>query len=84
MGWLSPEYASRSGRDTWLKNPTLYYMAVVNIKHDGKNVTLSNKVMKDVVQCKPFSDVNLGKKMRGKYSVDAINDRGEVQNYDIH
>lgn len=71
------------GSDTWLKNPTPYYMAVVNMKHDGKDVALSDKVMKDIAQLKPFSDVNLGKKVGGKVSVDAINDWGGVQSYDI-
>lgn len=32
----------------WLKNPTPYFMAIVNVKHDGKDVTLSDKVMKNV------------------------------------
>ncbi|HAI5421317.1 TPA: fimbrial chaperone [Escherichia coli] len=71
------------GSDTWLKNPTPYYMAVVNMKHDGKDVALSDKVMKDIAQLKPFSEVNLGKKVGGKVSVDAINDWGGVQSYDI-
>ena len=68
----------------WLKNPTPYFMAIVNVKHDGKDVTLSDKVMKNVAQFKPFSDVNLGKKMSGKISVDAVNDWGGVQSYAIH
>ncbi|EKR5256288.1 fimbrial chaperone protein, partial [Escherichia coli] len=69
---------------TWLKNPTPYYMAIVNVKNNGKNIVLSNKVMKDVSQIKPFSDVNLGKKVNGNISVDAINDWGGVQSYEIH
>ncbi|ELO4290506.1 TPA: fimbrial chaperone [Escherichia coli] len=72
------------GNETWLKNPTPYYMAIVNVKHDSKDVTLSDKVMKEVAQLKPFSDVSLGKKVSGKISVDAVNDWGGVQNYEIH
>ncbi|EIN1293652.1 fimbrial chaperone [Escherichia coli] len=71
------------GNETWLKNPTPYYMAIVSLKHDGKDITLSDKVMADVAQLKPFSDVNLGKKVSGKISVDAVNDWGGVQNYEV-
>lgn len=59
-------------------------MAIVNMKHDGKDIVLSNQVMKEVAQLKPFSDVNLGKKVGGKISVEAVNDWGGVQSYEIH
>lgn len=72
------------GSDTWLKNPTPYYIAIVRLKHGGKDINLSDKVMKEIAQLKPFSDVNLGKKVSGKVSVEAINDWGGVQNYDIN
>jgi len=72
------------GKETWLINPTPYYMAVVSVKHDGKDITLSDNVMKEVAQLKPFSDVNLGKKMNGKIRVDAVNDWGGVQTYEVH
>lgn len=71
------------GSETWLKNPTPYYMAIVNVKHDGKDIVLSDKVMKAVAQLKPFSDVNLGKKVSGRISVDAVNDWGGVQSYEL-
>ncbi|WP_420027177.1 hypothetical protein [Escherichia coli] len=58
-------------------------MAVVNVKHDGKDIALSDKVMKEVAQLKPFSDVNLGKKVSGIISVDAVNDWGGVQSYEL-
>lgn len=58
-------------------------MAVVNVKHDSKDVILSDKVLNDIAQLKPFSEVNLGKKVSGKVSVDAINDWGGVQSYEI-
>ncbi|EMP3814327.1 fimbrial chaperone [Escherichia coli] len=72
------------GNETWLKNPTPYYMAVVQVKRDGKDVSLSDRVMNEVAQLGPFSDVNLGKKVSGKISVDVVNDWGGVQSYDIH
>lgn len=74
----------QSGGDTWLKNPTPYYMAIVNVKHGGKDIALSDKVMKEVAQLEPFSNVNLGKKVNGNISVDAVNDWGGVQSYEIH
>lgn len=72
------------GRETWLRNPTPYYMAIVNVKHDGKDVILSAKVMKEIAQLEPFSDASLGKKISGKISVDVVNDWGGVKSYEIH
>ncbi|HAW0071484.1 TPA: fimbrial chaperone [Escherichia coli] len=72
------------GKETWLINPTPYYMAVVSVKYDGKDLTLSDNVMKEVAQLKPFSDVNLGKKVNGKIKIDAVNDWGGVQTYEVH
>ncbi|ELQ4184710.1 fimbrial chaperone [Escherichia coli] len=67
------------GNETWLKNPTPYYMAVVGVKVNGKKVSLSDKTLADIAQLKPFSDVSLGKKVTGKASVEAINDWGGVE-----
>ncbi|EOO9423512.1 fimbrial chaperone [Escherichia coli] len=72
------------GKESWLINPTPYYMAVVSVKYDGKDLTLSDNVMKEVAQLKPFSDVNLGKKVNGKIKIDAVNDWGGVQTYEVH
>ncbi len=72
------------GNETWLKNPTPYYIAIVNVKRDGKDIALSDSVMQDVAQLKPFSDVSLGKHVNGKITVDAVNDWGGVQSYEIH
>ena len=82
--WQEKLTLDKQGERFVVKNPTPYYMAIVNVKNNGKNIVLSNKVMKDVSQIKPFSDVNLGKKVNGNISVDAINDWGGVQSYEIH
>lgn len=68
---------------TWIKNPTPYYMAITQIKSDGKDVNLSDKVSYEISQLKPFSEIDLGKKISGKISIDAINDWGGVQTYAI-
>ncbi|STE74437.1 fimbrial chaperone protein PefD [Escherichia coli] len=39
--------------------------------------------MKEIAQLRPFSDVNLGRVVRDKISVDAVNDWGGVQSYEI-
>ncbi|EEV0101560.1 fimbrial chaperone [Escherichia coli] len=72
------------GNETWLKNPTPYYMAVISVKNNGKDVDLSDKVMTELAQLKPFSDVNLGKKVSEKLTVDAVNDWGGVQTYEVY
>ena len=71
------------GNETLLKNPTPYYMAVIGMKVDGKKVMLSDKVLADVAQLSPFSEVSLGKKISGKASVDAINDWGGTEEFTI-
>ena len=71
------------GDTTWLKNPTPYYLAIISVKHDGKDISLSDNVMKEIAQLRPFSDVNLGRVVRDKISVDAVNDWGGVQSYEI-
>ncbi|HDI6040082.1 TPA: fimbrial chaperone protein, partial [Escherichia coli] len=50
----------------------------------GKDVALGDKVSAELAQLKPFSDVSLGKKLHGKVTIDAINDWGGVQSYEIH
>lgn len=72
------------GGSTWLSNPTPYYFAIINLKSNGKNVTLGDKVSAELAQLKPFSDVSLGKKVNGNVTIDAINDWGGVQSYEIH
>ncbi|UCQ27282.1 fimbrial chaperone [Edwardsiella tarda] len=72
------------GNDTWLKNPTPYYMAIVGIKHNGATVKLSDKVMPDITALAPFSEASLGKKVGNSISVEAINDWGGVQTYEVH
>lgn len=71
------------GNETWLKNPTPYYMAVVGVKVNGKKVSLSDKALADIAQLKPFSDVSLGKKVTGEASVEAINDWGGVEEFTV-
>lgn len=72
------------GNETWLKNPTPYYMAIVSVKHDGKAVSLSESAQKAVSQLKPFGEVNLDKKVNGTVTIEAINDWGGAQSYEIH
>lgn len=72
------------GNSTWLKNPTPYYMAIIGIKQNGTTLTLSDKSTQGITALPPFSDVSLGKKVGNKISIDAINDWGGVQTYDIN
>lgn len=69
---------------TWLKNPTPYYMAIVGVKSNGKEMKLSDKVAKELTLLAPFSEVSLGVNVSGELSVAAINDWGGVQNYEVH
>ncbi len=72
------------GNVTWLKNPTPYYMAIVGLKINGKEMVFSDKVARELTQLAPFSDISLGKNISGVLSVDTINDWGGIQSYEIH
>ncbi|EGT0678566.1 fimbrial chaperone [Citrobacter braakii] len=69
---------------TWIKNPTPYYMAIVGVKSNGKEVKLSDRVAKELTLLAPFSEISLGANVSGGLSVAAINDWGGVQNYEVH
>ena len=69
---------------TWLKNPTPYYMAVVKVKQNGAEVKLNDKVHGEISRLAPFSEESLGKKLTGSVTVEAVNDWGGVDSYDIH
>ncbi|EEQ3001150.1 fimbrial chaperone [Escherichia coli] len=71
------------GSNTWLKNPTPYYMAIVDIKISGKSVSLDKSTLAELSQLKPFSEISLKKKIGGTVSIDAINDWGGIQNHEI-
>ncbi|WP_212741861.1 fimbrial chaperone [Escherichia albertii] len=68
---------------TWIKNPTPYYMAIVNVKNNGRDLILSKKVQNEIACLEPFSQISLEKRINGKISIDAINDWGGVQQYEI-
>lgn len=72
------------GGRTLLKNPTAYYFAVVGIKHNGTEVTMSDKAKNALAQLAPYSEVDLGTmSLKGKVSVEAINDWGGEQWHEI-
>ncbi|EFI6737377.1 fimbrial chaperone [Escherichia coli] len=74
----------QKGGITWIKNPTPYYMAIVGVQTNGKELKLNDQVTKELTQLAPFSCVSLGVSVRGNLKVAAINDWGGVQNYEIH
>lgn len=68
---------------TYLKNPTPYYFAIVRIKNNGSIVQFPPETMEKLSRFLPLSDVNLGKKLTGKISIDAIDDWGGIQTYEL-
>ncbi|EOU7800719.1 fimbrial chaperone [Escherichia coli] len=72
------------GDITWVKTPTPYYMAIVGVQTNGRELKLSDKVTKELTLLAPFSSVSLGVSARGSLKIAAINDWGGVQNYEIH
>ncbi len=67
-----------------LKNPTPYYFAIVGIFNGDKPVTLSDKVKKQIGQMAPFSEINLEKAIKGKISIQAIDDYGAFRTYKLN
>lgn len=64
------------GDITWVKNPTPYYMAIVGVQTNGRELKLSDKVTKELTLLAPFSSVSLGVSARGSLKIAAINDWG--------
>ncbi len=68
---------------TWLKNPTPYYFAVTGLKVNGKTVTIPKDKTAGLAMLAPFSEADTGLSAGGKVTVQAINDWGGVQDYEI-
>lgn len=67
-----------------LKNPTPYYFAVIGLKQNGKEVKVTSEQNAALVQFAPYSEVSLGSTALGSgISIDAINDWGGIQSYEI-
>lgn len=69
---------------TTLKNPTPYFFAITSIKVNGKEIKLSHELDKNLSQMPPFSEINLGRELSGKISVEAIDDYGARRQYTIN
>ncbi|WP_418884914.1 fimbrial chaperone [Citrobacter arsenatis] len=66
----------------WIKNPTPYYFAVTKVKHQGKQLVLTDEVVQSLSQLAPFAEVNTRVRSQpGEISVDALNDWGGAVNY---
>lgn len=66
----------------WIKNPTPYYFAVTKVKHQGKQLVLTDEVVQSLSQLAPFAEVNTRvRSQSGEISVDALNDWGGAVNY---
>lgn len=72
------------GGSSWLKNPTPYWFAVTDLKVNGQEVKLSDKVLNEVAQLAPKSEVALGRQVpAGTVTVEAVNDWGGKESYTL-
>ncbi|ENN4136428.1 fimbrial chaperone PefD, partial [Salmonella enterica subsp. enterica serovar 1,4,[5],12:i:-] len=72
------------GGEAYLKNPTPYYFAVTGVKLNGQPVRLNDRVMNEIAQLAPKSEVALGKlSLNGTVTVQAVNDWGGTQDYTL-
>lgn len=67
----------------WLNNPTPYYFALTGLKVNGKSVTIPNTRQAGLAMLAPFSKADTGLTTDGKLTIQAINDWGGVQEYEI-
>ncbi|MGL5842845.1 MAG: fimbrial chaperone [Aeromonas hydrophila] len=68
----------------WLNNPTPYWFAVTGLKVNGKNVTIPTAQVAGLTMLAPFSRADTGLPNKGgTLTVQAINDWGGVQDYEI-
>ncbi|WP_422528818.1 fimbrial chaperone [Serratia fonticola] len=73
----------RRDDEVWLKNPTPYWFAVTGLKLNGKEVTIPKAKRQALAQLPPFSEVDTGLRGNGQLTVQAINDWGGGQEYDV-
>lgn len=73
----------RRDNEVWLKNPTPYWFAVTGLKLNGKEVTIPKAKRQALAQLPPFSEVDTGLRGDGQLTVQAINDWGGGQDYDV-
>ncbi|MEG0866579.1 MAG: fimbrial chaperone [Hafnia sp.] len=66
-----------------LKNPTPYWFAVTGIKVNGKSVPLPENRAGGLTMLAPFSEADTGLTAGGRLTVQAINDWGGVQDYEV-
>lgn len=64
-----------------LKNPTPYYFAITSIKINGKAISLTHALNRKLSMLAPFSQINLGEKLSGKITIEAIDDYGARREY---
>lgn len=67
----------------WLNNPTPYWFAVIGLKVNGNSVTIPTARVAGLAMLAPFGRADTGLTTAGSLTVQAINDWGGVQDYDI-
>ncbi|ENV3821657.1 fimbrial chaperone [Escherichia coli] len=72
-----------SNGKTYLKNPTPFYFAIIDIKENGKSVKFSRNTIESIARFAPYSEVPLDKKLTGNVSLEVVDDWGGIQTYNI-
>lgn len=73
---------TRDGK-IWIDNPTPYYFAIIKVMSHGKEVKLPSSAAQALTEFAPKSAVNTGISGLSAISVEAINDWGGVEKYEI-
>ncbi|WP_318448721.1 fimbrial chaperone [Photobacterium leiognathi] len=77
----------RENNAYFLKNPTPYYFAILNIKVDGKLVKNNKRISESLAMFAPKSAISLGAinlNEKSKITIDAIDDYGAKNSYLIN
>ena len=67
----------------FLENPTPYYFAITGIKVNGNEVKLTKNEGAQLAKFAPFSKVQISNSLTGNVSVNAIDDYGANNQYQV-
>lgn len=73
----------KNGGKYYLENPTPYYFAITGVKVNDSTVSLDKKEGAELAKFAPFSKVQISKSLSGKVSVNAIDDYGANNQYQV-
>lgn len=73
-----------NGGKYYFENPTPYYFAITEVKVNGTTVNLNKNEGSEIAKFAPFSKVKISNTLKGHVSVNAIDDYGANNQYQVN